>query len=45
MSPGSVTEMLYFFVAEYTRQMQVSAGGVVEQEQEDIEALCPLIRP
>lgn len=39
MSPGSVTEILYFFVAAYTAAMKVSAGGGVEQEQENIEVL------
>lgn len=39
MSPGSVTEILYFFVAEYTRDMRVGSGGGVEHEQEDIEVL------
>lgn len=39
MSPGSVTEILYFFIAEYTPSMKVHEGGGVEQEQEDIEVL------
>src|SRR5476651_218742 len=39
MSPGSVTEILYFFVAEYTRSMKVTEGGGVEEEQENIEVL------
>lgn len=39
MSPGSVTEILYFFIAEYSKAMKVSAGGGVEHEQEDIEVL------
>jgi len=39
MSPGSVTEILYFFVAEYTRSMKVHDGGGIEHEQEDIEVL------
>ncbi len=39
MSPGSVTEMLYFFVAEYTKDMKVSEGGGVEEEQENIQVL------
>lgn len=39
MSPGSVTELLYFFVAEYEKSMKVDAGGGVEHEQEDIEVL------
>lgn len=39
MSPGSVTEILYFFVAVYTPAMKVSEGGGVEHEQENIEVL------
>lgn len=39
MSPGSVTEILYFFVAEYTRDMRVSEGGGHADEQENIEVL------
>jgi GDP-mannose pyrophosphatase NudK len=39
MSPGSVSEILYFFIAEYTQSMKVNKGGGVEQEQEDIEVL------
>ncbi|MES2371253.1 MAG: GDP-mannose pyrophosphatase NudK [Bacteroidota bacterium] len=39
MSPGSVTEILYFFVAEYTRSMKVNDGGGIEEEQENIEVL------
>src|SRR3954447_9195589 len=39
MSPGSVTEILYFFVAEYSKQMKVNEGGGIEHEQEDIEVL------
>ena len=39
MSPGSVTEILYFFVAEYENSMKVHEGGGVEQEQENIEVL------
>jgi GDP-mannose pyrophosphatase NudK len=38
MSPGSVTEILYFFVAEYNHQQKINAGGGVEEE-EDIEVL------
>jgi GDP-mannose pyrophosphatase NudK len=37
MSPGSVTEMLYFFVAQYSDHMKVSDG--LEHEQENIEVL------
>lgn len=39
MSPGSVTEILYFFIAEYTPSMKIHEGGGVEQEQEDIEVM------
>jgi nudix-type nucleoside diphosphatase (YffH/AdpP family) len=39
MSPGSVTERLYFFVAEYEPDSRVGAGGGVELEGEDIEVL------
>ncbi len=39
MSPGSVTEILHFFVAEYTSAMKVNEGGGIEHEQEDIEVL------
>lgn len=39
MSPGSVTEILYFFIAEYSASMKVNDGGGIEHEQEDIEVL------
>jgi len=39
MSPGSVTEILYFFVAEYTKDMKMTEGGGLEHDQEDIEVL------
>jgi len=39
MSPGSVTEILYFFVAEYTKDMKVNDGGGVAGEEENIEVL------
>lgn len=39
MSPGSVTEILYFFVAEYTTDMKVSDGGGLAHETENIEVL------
>lgn len=39
MSPGSVTEILYFFIAEYSKDMKVSDGGGLEHEQENIEVL------
>jgi nudix-type nucleoside diphosphatase (YffH/AdpP family) len=39
MSPGSVTEILYFFVAAYTKSMKVNEGGGIAHEQENIEVL------
>ena len=39
MSPGSVTELLYFFVAAYTSSMKIHEGGGIEHEQENIEVL------
>lgn len=39
MSPGSVTEILYFFVAEYSKEMKVNDGGGHPEEQENIEVL------
>ena len=39
MSPGSVTEILYFFIAEYDQAMKVSEGGGLMEEQENIEVL------
>ena len=38
MSPGSVTEILYFFVAEYEKNMKVNEGGGTDEE-EDIQVL------
>lgn len=39
MSPGSVTEMLYFFIAAYSSSMKTNEGGGLEHEQENIEVL------
>ncbi|RFP10926.1 MULTISPECIES: NUDIX domain-containing protein [unclassified Duganella] len=39
MSPGSVTERLYFFVAEYDPSSRIGDGGGIEEEGEDIEVL------
>jgi nudix-type nucleoside diphosphatase (YffH/AdpP family) len=39
MSPGAVTEKIYFFVAEYEPRMRVSAGGGLADEGEEIEVL------
>ena len=37
MSPGGVTEIIHFFIAEYTDAQRANAGGGVEDE--DIEVL------
>ncbi len=37
MSPGAVTEVLHFFVAEYDAADRIGAGGGLEEEGEDIE--------
>lgn len=39
MSPGSVTEILYFFTAEYSDDNKIHDGGGIEHEQENIEVL------
>ncbi|PKA99886.1 nudix-type nucleoside diphosphatase (YffH/AdpP family) [Flavobacteriaceae bacterium MAR_2009_75] len=39
MSPGSVTEILHFFVGEYEEKMKVNDGGGAEDETENIEVL------
>lgn len=39
MSPGSVTEKLFFFIAEYTADDRCGEGGGLAAEGEDIEVL------
>jgi len=39
MSPGSVTEILFLFIAEYDASMKLNEGGGLEHEQEDIEVM------
>lgn len=39
MSPGSVTEILYLFIAAYTKEMRIHEGGGVAAEQENIEVI------
>lgn len=39
MSPGSVTELLHFYIAEYTDDMKVNEGGGLKEEGENIEVL------
>jgi nudix-type nucleoside diphosphatase (YffH/AdpP family) len=36
MSPGSVTEILHFFVAEYSPEQRVSRGGGVDEEEIEV---------
>ncbi|KGE19077.1 GDP-mannose pyrophosphatase NudK [Paenibacillus wynnii] len=39
MSPGSVTEILHLFVAEYSDDMKIGQGGGLDEEHENIEVL------
>jgi len=39
MSPGSVTEKLHFFIAQYDASSKVSDGGGLEEETEELEVL------
>jgi GDP-mannose pyrophosphatase NudK len=39
MSPGSVTEILHFFIGEYSKEMKIHEGGGLDEEQEQIEVL------
>ena len=43
MSPGSVTERLFFFVGAYEARDRVSGGGGEQHEGEDIEVLEPTL--
>jgi len=36
MSPGGVTELIYFFIAEYSDAQRANAGGGVEDEDIDV---------
>jgi nudix-type nucleoside diphosphatase (YffH/AdpP family) len=36
MSPGSVTEILYFFVAEYSPREKLESGGGIDNEDIDV---------
>lgn len=38
-TPGAVSEKIHYFIAEYTSDMQVSDGGGLDEETEDIEVL------
>jgi GDP-mannose pyrophosphatase NudK len=39
MSPGSVTEILHFFIAEYSDEMKMTDGGGLADEGENIEVM------
>lgn len=39
MSPGSVSEILHFFIGQYNEQMKVGEGGGAAHETENIEIL------
>ncbi len=39
MSPASVTEILYFFIGEYSESERVSSGGGLDEEQENIQVM------
>lgn len=39
MSPGAVTELIHFFIAEYDDSMKKSQGGGLQEEHEHIEVM------
>lgn len=39
MSPGSLTEIMHLFIAEYNENMKVNEGGGLDEEQEDIRVI------
>jgi GDP-mannose pyrophosphatase NudK len=38
-SPGTITEIIHFFVAEYDASMKVNEGGGLKEEHEEIEVM------
>jgi GDP-mannose pyrophosphatase NudK len=40
MSPGSVTEILYFFIAEYTKHHKINEGGGIDHENIEVMELA-----
>ncbi len=39
MSPGSVSELIHFYLAPYQEELKVSSGGGQQSEQESIEVM------
>jgi nudix-type nucleoside diphosphatase (YffH/AdpP family) len=39
MSPGAVTEIIHYYVAEYNEQDKIGEGGGLASEQEDITVM------
>jgi nudix-type nucleoside diphosphatase (YffH/AdpP family) len=39
MSPGAITEIIHFYIAEYNDQMKTGKGGGLDEEHEDIEVI------
>ncbi len=39
MSPGASTELLHFYVAEFSAKQKVDDGGGLKEEQEEIEII------
>jgi hypothetical protein len=44
MSPGSVMELLYFFIAGYSKDRKINEGGGVEHEEENIRDSREIIK-
>jgi nudix-type nucleoside diphosphatase (YffH/AdpP family) len=38
-SPGAFIELLYYYIAPYTKEQKVSAGGGLEEEGEEVKVL------
>jgi nudix-type nucleoside diphosphatase (YffH/AdpP family) len=38
-TPGSVAEIIHYYVAEYTKEQKVGDGGGLEEENEDIDVI------
>jgi GDP-mannose pyrophosphatase NudK len=39
MSPGSITEILYFFIGAYTKEMKINEGGGIDGENIEVMEL------